>query len=625
MLREIKNILIIEDDKDSALLIKKMITSSFPDTSVYWFDSIGEGLEFLEDNNVDVLILDLFLRRIQGIETVKSVVSKFPSLPIVVLTGHNHIDMAMDVISAGAQDFLSKYRINKEVLFRSIKYAFERKHLLVELTKTKDRFQKFFNDDLAGDYFTDPKGRILMCNDALVRILKFSSKEELLKKNVSELYVNSDKRKVFIEKIIQNGEIQNNELKLKAGDGSEVYIIESAYGEFDEAGNLTGIIGYMVDITERVINENALRDSEERLRTFFETSKEGICAINSKEIITWVNPRMAELTGYSIEELIGKNYVELLPEEEKANFYELKKQRMQGDTSIFERAIYKKNGEIVWTLVSVANITDDAGGLIESIGMFTDVTERKRIRDELYAEKKRADEALKIKSEFLALMSHEIRTPISAILNGIDLIKRELQNIKLPPDSEIEYILQHVSVASARIERTTDAILNASDLSTGNYKSVFSKLDLVKDVFEKVMPSVKIFADFKKIEIIFDNRLEKSFVNADEHSLLQIFIQLLHNAIKFTDIGKVTLKAYNENENKVVVEVIDTGRGMFEENVDKMFEPFTQESHGYNRKQEGNGLGLFIVKKFAEINNAEIEVETKKGKGSKIRVIFEAA
>jgi len=625
MLREIKNILIIEDDKDSALLIKKMITSSFPDTSVVWFNSIGEGLEFLEGNNIDVLILDLFLRRIQGIETVQSVVSKFPSLPIVVLTGHNHIDMAMDVISAGAQDFLSKYRIDKEVLFRSIKYAFERKHLLVELTKTKDRFQKFFNDDLAGDYFTDPKGRILMCNDALVRILKFSSKEELLKKNVSELYANPEERKVFIEMIMQNREVQNNELKLKASDGSEVYIIESAYGEFDEVGNLTGIIGYMVDITERVINENALRDSEERLRTFFETSKEGICAIDSNEIITWVNPRMAELTGYSMEELIGKNYVTLLPEEEKANFYELKEKRKHGYSSIFERAISKKDGGVVWTLVSVANLTDKNGSLIESIGMFTDITERKRIMDELWAEKKRADEALKIKSEFLALMSHEIRTPLYGIENGLDLIKRRLYELGVKDDPEIKFILRGVFTQSERIVRTTDSILNASDLLSGKYTPNYSDIDLVEDVLEKIIAPFTLVAESKGLEFVFNNKLETSIAKGDEHSLIQIFNQLVDNAIKFTDKGKVTLSACNLNENEIVIEIADTGIGMDTDNIEKMFALFSQESHGYNRKQEGNGLGLFIVKKFVEINNAEIEVETKKGKGSKIRVIFKAA
>ncbi len=625
MLREIKNILIIEDDKDSALLIKKMITSSFPDTSVVWFDSIGEGLEFLEGNNVDVLILDLFLRRIQGIETVKSVVSKFSSLPIVVLTGHNHIDMAMDVISAGAQDFLSKYRIDKEVLFRSIKYAFERKHLLVELTKTKDRFQKFFNDDLAGDYFTDTKGKILMCNEALVRILKFSSKEELLKKNVSELYDNPEERKVFIEKIIQNREVQNNELKLKASDGSEVYIIESAYGEFDEAGNLTGIIGYMVDITERVINENALRDSEERLRTFFETSKEGICAINSNEIITWVNPRMAELTGYSMEELIGKNYVTLLPEEEKANFYELKEKRKHGYSSIFERAISKKDGGVIWTLVSVANLTDKNGSLIESIGMFTDITERKRIRDELYAEKKRADEALKIKSEFLALMSHEIRTPLYGIENGLDLIKRRLDELGVKEDPEIEFILRGVSTQCERIVRTTDSILNASDLLSGKYTPKYSDVDLVEDVLEKIIASFTLVAESKGLEFVFNNNLETSIFKGDEHSLIQIFNQLMDNAIKFTDKGKVTLSAYNLKENEIVIEIADTGIGMDTDNIEKMFAFFSQESHGYIRKQQGSGLGLFIVKKFVKTNNGKIEVESEKGVGTKFRVILKAA
>lgn len=125
----------------------------------------------------------------------------------------------------------------------------------------------------------------------------------------------------------------------------------------------------------------------------------------------------------------------------------------------------------------------------------------------------------------------------------------------------------------------------------------------------------------KNIKLTFENRAEQCAVLADEYTLNQIYANLLDNAIKYTEKGDVKIEIYNEN-NHLIISVSDTGIGMSEDYLNRMFTPFSQEDFGYTRKYEGNGLGLSLVKKYCEMNDAEIKVESKKGNGTKVYTKF---
>jgi len=215
-------------------------------------------------------------------------------------------------------------------------------------------------------------------------------------------------------------------------------------------------------------------------------------------------------------------------------------------------------------------------------------------------------------------MSHEIRTPLNVILTSIPLLADEISS----KDEELKIILDSVKSAGRRLQRTIDMILNMSSVQSGNYKPVFEKFDLLTDL-KKLMNEFKSLSDDKGLELKFKQSADESFIVADRYTVNQIFQNLINNAIKYTLKGYVEVFVRNESDNKVRVEIRDSGIGMSDEYLKKIFTPFSQEDVGYKREFEGNGLGLALVKKYVELNKAEIEVESEKSIGSVFSVTFD--
>lgn len=237
-----------------------------------------------------------------------------------------------------------------------------------------------------------------------------------------------------------------------------------------------------------------------------------------------------------------------------------------------------------------------------------------KIKDkDLTIAKDKAEHADKLKSEFLAQMSHEIRTPINTILNYSSLIESEFKD-KLSKD--IEHSFGSINRASNRLIRTIDMILNLSSLESGSYEPHFEKITLSEEIIIPLVSEFEQTAKTKNLYLIIYNSFEDEVsIIADKYTLTQAIANLIDNSIKYTQSGGIRVNV-KFKKPYCKIKICDTGIGISSDYLPKLFEKFTQETQGYTRKYEGTGLGLTLVKRYCEINNISISVDSIKDKGT---------
>ena len=244
------------------------------------------------------------------------------------------------------------------------------------------------------------------------------------------------------------------------------------------------------------------------------------------------------------------------------------------------------------------------------------VITKKRLISELKKARELAEKAAQLKSDFLSQMSHEIRSPMNVILGSIDIIREEIEDLG---GLNLETTFTAIENSGQRIVRTLNLILNMAELQTGNFLPHITQVDL-KQVLKKLAGEYLMKCKFKGLDFAISLSECDHHVLGDEYSLTQIFGNLMDNAIKYTNTGGVKVSSSLAPDGRLIVEVADSGIGISGEFRDAVFSPFRQEDQGYGRNFEGNGLGLALVKKYCDINSAEISFESEKNQGTRFIV-----
>ena len=237
---------------------------------------------------------------------------------------------------------------------------------------------------------------------------------------------------------------------------------------------------------------------------------------------------------------------------------------------------------------------------------------------ELIISKEKAEQSDKLKSEFLNQMSHEIRSPMNAVLNFSSLLKEEMSEW-LTSDL-IEYF-DGIDSAGRRLIRTIDLIMNVSEMQIGTYEPLNSDFDLLKEVLQKIIKENAERIESKGLKLKYTSTLPVAIISGDQYSIYQIFVNIIDNSIKYTKEGYIAINI-SKNENGITVGIEDTGIGISEEFLKKIYDPFKQEERGNTRRFEGNGLGLTLVKKYCDLNKIGLTVESEKNIGTKFNLFF---
>ncbi len=403
-------------------------------------------------------------------------------------------------------------------------------------------------------------------------------------------------------------------LEIAHANGSNI-LLEVYETPIIRNNEVVGLQGVAHDITEREETQEKIK----MLAHCLECANECISITDYNNTFLFVNDAFLQTYGYTKDELIGKHISILHPGDPNLEVNRnVVRDTIRGGWK-GELWNQRKDGTVFPIYLSTSAIKDAKGKPSVLIGVATDITDAKRAQEELIAAKEKAEQSNKLKTEFLAQISHEIRSPMNAVLSFTTFLRDALAS-QLTQESK-EYF-DGIEAAGKRLVRTVDLLLNISEMQVGTYEPTFTQIDIWEEILKHLKVEFGNLANKKGLEFLLSCSVSKPLVTCDKYSVVQIFSNLVDNAIKYTRHGKVEISVVKDSRHNIIVTVADTGIGISDEFIDKLFEPFAQEERGYSRRYEGNGLGLALVKKYCDLNNATIDVESKKGKYSKFTVTF---
>ena len=374
----------------------------------------------------------------------------------------------------------------------------------------------------------------------------------------------------------------------------------------------------IIQINQREKAQRELFVNETKFKNLVETMSEGLVVQNKDGLITFVNNRFCEMLGLEQNELFGNKLSNLLDDKNNDVNNKLSSGHIIDKGESFEISWKCFKNDNLFTIVSPSHILDGNNQIIGTLMVVTDITGRKQMELDLIVAKNNAHESDKLKSAFLNLISHEIRTPINAIVNFLSLIREEYHD-KFPDDL-MQYI-NPIESDSKRLIRTIELILNmAVELTNGGSKPEIEKIIISREILPSIIKELSCVAESKGLRLNYFIK-EEAAVHADKFMAAQICLHLIDNAIKFTNKGNISVTLFRNN-NRQIIEIKDTGIGISKEFQSKMFQLFSQEENGYSRSYEGNGLGLALVKKYCELNNTIILVDSNKEEGSIFTLVF---
>ena len=448
----------------------------------------------------------------------------------------------------------------------------------------------------------DLNSTIISWNKAAERMFGYQA-EEVIGKSI-RIIIPKDRQSEEDEVLakIRNGQaITHFETIRQRKDGSLLPISLTVSPIYDDAGTVIGASKIARDITERVEGATAAR----RLSAVIESSDDAIITKNLDSIITSWNPAAAKMFGYSEAEALGKSIRMLIPADlQSEEDLVLSKIRAGEKVDHYETVRQRKDGTRLNVSLTVSPIRDASGAIVGASKIARDVTERVTMEREyarLYAE---AQEANRIKDDFLAVLSHELRTPLNAIVGYSRLMRGNM----LPPD-QVTRAIETLERNARWLTQIVDDVLDVSRIVSGKVRLDVQTIEPAV-IVDNAIGTIQPAADAKNVRVqaLIDPRIGP--ISGDPGRLQQVLWNLLSNAVKFTPKGgRVQVRLERVNSHIEIV-VSDTGIGISKEFLPLVFDRFRQADSGSTRRTGGLGLGLSIVKHLVEMHGGNVTADS---------------
>jgi PAS domain S-box-containing protein len=486
-----------------------------------------------------------------------------------------------------------------------------------EATEQAERVADLYNEAPVAYHSLGPDGTYLEVNDTELRWLGYERDEVVGKMRFEELLTDED-RAVFAERFsrfVEEGEAHDIEYELLRRDGSVMTVLLNSTAVTDEEDRFVQSRTSMVDITERRRAQDALRENEAFLESVVENVPAMIFVKEAEELrFVRFNRAGEELLGYRREDLLGKNDFDFFPEEEATSFVAKDREVLEGGTllDIPEEPIHTTSGVRILHTRKVP-IPGADGRPRHLLGISEDITESREQQDQLRLAKEEAERANRAKDEFLSRMSHELRTPMNSVLGFAQLLEMDDDLAGEHRDS-----VHHILRAGTHLVQLIDDILDLSRIASGRL-SISAEPVPVTDLLRESADIVRPLAAERGIRM----RVEDAnglHVLADRQRLKQVLLNLLTNAIKYNLAGgDVAVSWEKGDEGTLRVHVADTGPGIPDDRIDRVFLPFDRLG-AEGSDVPGAGLGLSLSKSLVEAMGGELTVRSEPDVGTTFTV-----
>lgn len=436
---------------------------------------------------------------------------------------------------------------------------------------------------------------------------------------ILELHVSEDRQKLdqAVQRTVNTGESYHLELRLSQGENSYRYVEAIGHAEYDDHGQVIKLYGTAQDISDRKAVESKLRHNKTLLNLTIENASVGIATMDLEGKFLNVNQSFCKIYGYSSAELLNMSAFEITHPNSINKTVEALEALVNGtSTNIrIEKQYIHKDGHIIDAISWISLMKDEEGNPLQIITNVEDVTERKQTEAKLEAARL-AEASNQAKSEFLAVMSHELRTPMNAVIGMTGLL------LDTPLSSQQQQYVSTIRQGGEVLLSVINNILDFSRIESGHFEIEEHPFKL-RQCIDEVLDLMTSRIAEKSLELFGLIHVDvPQQILGDYNRLRQILVNLISNAIKFTDIGEIVVTVTSQlidpetNTRDLLFNIRDTGIGIAPEAISKLFQAFRQADSSINRKYGGTGLGLAICKQLCELMGGEIDVESTIGEGS---------
>ena len=490
------------------------------------------------------------------------------------------------------------------------------------LAASEARYRSLADGLPIGMYRTASDGRVLLANPAMAEMMGAASAEAALDLNAASLYEDPAERVAFQKAIREAGFVRRYETNWRTPGGQVRRVRIDAHVTLSPSGEPLYYEGAVQDVTSERRARAALAQSEARFRALVQHSSDLVVVLDADMRLSYVSPAAKRLLGTPPERLVGRDVFAIVhPDDREAARERISSdlRHAQVDEARLEVRLRHADGHFVFVEGVGSDLSADpaVGGVVVNL---RDVTERKRAQAVLVQAKRQAEEVAHLKSTFLANMSHEIRTPLTAILGFSDILADEIT------DPQQQEFVDLIARSGKRLMETLNSVLDLARLEAGRGEIVclpMSVGDAAREAADLMGPA----AAERGLTITAAVETEGAVAALDDAAFARVLHNLAGNALKFTESGGVTIRVSDgagEQAGHVVVRVEDTGIGIDEAFLPRLFGEFEQESAGVERTHEGAGLGLAISRQLVERMGGTIRVESAKGVGTVFTLVFPA-